>query len=131
VRDAALRALLTTEADRAEFDARVAELQRQEAQARPMSGTAPVVLRVSTTPIAGGTLEIVYRGDGMSDQAMEAAAWQIVRAFRADAELMGLRRIATIADVLERREEFATYSRSVLRTFGRQPDRSWAALPAV
>jgi hypothetical protein len=130
-RDAALRALLTADVDRALFDAHAAELRQQQTEHRPSNENAPVVLRVSAAPISGGTLEIVYRGDGMSDQAMEAASWHIVRAFKSDADLMGFSRIATIADILERRDRFASYSRSVTRTFGRQSDGSWAALPAA
>ena len=130
-RDSALRALLALDGDRALFDAHCAELRRQQADNRPTGDNAPVVLRVGAAPISGGTLEIVYRADGMSDDAMEAASWQIVRAFRIDAEQMGLSRIATIADILERRDRFASYSRSVTRTFGRQGDGAWVALPAA
>jgi hypothetical protein len=130
-RDAALRLLLTSDADREAFDAHAAELRRQQAEQRPAGDNAPVVLRVSSAPNSGGTLEIVFRADGMSDEAMEAASWQIIRAFRSDAEQMGLARIATIADILERRDRYASYSRSVARTFGRQADGAWVALPAA
>jgi hypothetical protein len=129
-RDASLRALLSSGGDLGRFDERVAELKRQQAESRPTFDNAPVVLRVGVSPIAGGTLEIVYRGDGMSDDAMEAASWHVVRGFRADADQMGLSRIAAIADILERRDRFATHSRSVTRTFGRQGDGAWVALPA-
>jgi hypothetical protein len=129
-RDAALRALLASDDDRAIFDGHTAELRRQQADGRPPADTAPVVLRVGSAPSSGGTLEIVYRGDGMSDDAMEAASWQIVRTFRSDAEQMGLTRLAAIADIFERRDRFASYSRSVTRTFGRQSDGAWVALPA-
>jgi len=128
-RDAQLRALLTNDGDKALFDAHCAELRRQQSDARPMADHAPVVLRVGVAPIAGGTLEIVYRADGMTDEAMESACWQIVRAFRGDADQMGLNRIATIADILERRDRFASYSRSVTRAYGRQGDGSWVPLP--
>ncbi|MGH7618981.1 MAG: hypothetical protein ACREPM_17310 [Gemmatimonadaceae bacterium] len=129
-RDAALRMLLASDGDRALFDAHSAELKRQMAANKPSSDNAPVVLRVGSSPMSGGTLEIVYRADGMADEAMEASSWHIVRAFRNDAEQMGLSRISTIADILERRDKFASYSRSVTRTFGRQTDGSWVALPA-
>src|SRR4051812_26031677 len=85
-RDRLLRALLTTDADRALFDAHSVDLRRRQAELRPTSPTAPVVLRASVAPILGGTLEIVFRGDGMNDDAMETASWQIVHAFRGDAE---------------------------------------------
>ena len=88
-------------------------------------------MRVGASPNSGGTLEVVFRADGMSDDAMEASSWQIVRAFRIDAEQMGYSRIATVADILERRDRFASYSRSVTRTFGRQLDGAWVALPAA
>ncbi len=130
-RDAALRLLIASEPDRANFDARSAELRAAQAEHRPSFDNAPVVLRVGAAPLSGGTLEIVYRADGMSDDAMEAASWHIVRAFRSDAEQMGLSRIAAVADILERRDRFASYSRSVTRTFGRQGDGSWVALPAA
>jgi hypothetical protein len=130
-RDAALRSLIATPDDRARFDAQCAGLRAAQAEQRPSFDNAPVVLRVGAAPLSGGTLEIVYRADGMSDQAMEAASWHIVRAFRSDAEQMGLSRIATVADILERRDTFASYSRSVTRTFGRQSDGSWVALPAA
>jgi hypothetical protein len=130
-RDTTLRSLLTTDGDRALFDAHAAELRRSQGDMRPIGDNAPVVLRLGASAAAGGTLEIVYRGDGMSDEAMEAASWQVVRAFRTDAEQMGLSRIAAIADVLERRDRFASYSRSVTRTFGRQLDGAWVALPAT
>ncbi len=130
-RDSALRALLTSDGDRALFDAHCAELRRQVAETKPGGDSAPVVLHVRTVPLSGGTLEIAYRADGMADENMEAASWHIVRAFRTDAEEMGLSRIATVADILERRDQFASYSRSVTRTFGRQTDGSWVALPAT
>lgn len=130
-RDAALRSLIASPDDRARFDAQCAELRAVQAEHRPSFDNAPVVLRVGAAPLSGGTLEIVYRADGMSDAAMEAAAWHIVRAFRSDAEQMGLSRIATVADILERRDRFASYSRSVTRTFGRQSDGAWVALPAA
>jgi hypothetical protein len=130
-RDATLRLLLPADGDRALFDAHTADLRRQQAQQRPVSDGAPVVLRVSSAPSAGGTLEIVFRADGMSDAASETAAWQVVRAFHTDAEQMGLARISTIADILERRDRFATYSRSVTRMFGRQSDGAWVALPSA
>ena len=130
-RDAALRALLTTDGDRALFDAHAGELRRTQSEVRPIGDNAPVVLRVGASPNSGGTLEVVFRADGMSDDAMEASSWQIVRAFRIDAEQMGYSRIATVADILERRDRFASYSRSVTRTFGRQLDGAWVALPAA
>jgi hypothetical protein len=129
-RDTALRTLLVSERDRALFDAHAAELRALQSEERPIFDNAPVVLRVGAAPLSGGTLEIVYRADGMSDEAMEAASWYVVRAFHGDAELMGLTRIAAVADILERRDQFASYSRSVTRMFGRQSDGSWVALPA-
>ena len=130
-RDVALRSLIHEPDDRARFDAQCAELRAVQAEHRPSFDNAPVVLRVGAAPLSGGTLEIVYRADGMSDAAMESASWHIVRAFRSDAEQMGLSRIATVADILERRDRFASYSRSVTRMFGRQSDGSWVALPAA
>src|SRR5690349_15938198 len=84
-RDRSLRALLTTDADRALFDAHSAELRRRQAELRPTAATAPVVLRASVAPILGGALEIIFRADGMTEEAIETASWQIVHAFRADA----------------------------------------------
>jgi hypothetical protein len=129
-RDSALRSLIASEPDRVRFEAHAADLRAAEAEHRPSFENAPVVLRVGAASLSGGTLEIVYRADGMSDEAMEAASWYIVRAFRSDAEQMGLSRIAAIADILERRDQYVSYSRSVTRTFGRQSDGSWVALPA-
>jgi hypothetical protein len=129
-RDRSLRALLTTDADRALFDTHSAELRRRQADLRPTTATAPVVLRAGVAPILGGALEIVFRADGMADDAMESASWQIVHAFRADAEQIGVPRMTIIADILERRDQFATYTKSVKRSFGRQPDGAWVQLPA-
>ena len=129
-RDAELRCLLTCDHDRSMFDNRSTELRRREAEKRPLSATAPVVLRVAVVPIHGGTLEIVFRGDGMADEATEDASWQIVNAFHGDAEQLGVHRIGVIADLLERRDEFATYARSVTRTFGRQADGGWVPIRA-
>jgi hypothetical protein len=67
----------------------------------------------------------------MSDDIMQGASWQIVSSFRTDADHFGVTRIATVADILDRRDEFATYSRSVTRVFGRQPDGAWAPLRAT
>lgn len=129
-RDHNLRALLTTDADRAVFDAHSAELRRCQAELRPTAATAPVVLRASVAPILGGVLEMVFRADGMTEDAMESASWQIVHAFRADAEQIGVPRMTVVADILERRDQFATYTRSVKRGFGRQSDGAWVPLPA-
>jgi hypothetical protein len=112
------------------FDSRSTELRRREAEQRPLSATAPVVLRVAVAPICGGTLELVFRADGMSDELTEDASWQIVNAFHGDAEQLGVHRISAIADVLERRAEFATYARSVTRTFGRRADGAWVPVRA-
>src|SRR5207249_1071708 len=116
---------------RALFDGHSSELRRRQAELRPIGANAPVVLRVGVAPILGGTLEIVYRADGLSDEAMEGAAWQIVNAFRVDAEQLGMLRISAIADILDRRDEFATYTRSVRRAFGKQNDGAWVPLPAT
>jgi hypothetical protein len=129
-RDRALRALLTSDADRALFDAHSAELRRRQAELRPTSPTAPVVLRASVAPILGGSLEVVFRADGMTEETMETASWQIIHAFRGDAEQLGVPRMTVIADILERRDQFATYTRSVKRSFGRQADGAWVPLPA-
>jgi hypothetical protein len=129
-RDRTLRALLTTDADRALFDAHSAELRRRQSELRPTAATAPVVLRAAVAPILGGALEIVFRADGMTDDVMESASWQIVHSFRADAEQIGVPRMTVSADILERRDQFATYTKSVKRSFGRQPDGAWVPLPA-
>ena len=129
-RDKALRALLTTDGDRDLFDRHSTELRRRQAELRPAIMTAPVVLRATIEPLLGGTLEVVFRADGMTEEAMEAASWQIVHAFRGDAEQLGVQRVTAIADVLERRDQFATYMRSVKRSFGRQQDGAWVPLPA-
>jgi hypothetical protein len=129
-RDAGLRELLNCDRDRTMFDGRSTELRRRQAEQRPLTATAPVVLRVAVVPISGGTLELVFRADGMADEATEAASWQIVNAFHRDAEQLGVLRISAIADVLERRDEFATYARSITRTFGRQSDGAWIPVRA-
>ena len=129
-RDKALRGLLATDRDRSVFDGHSAELQRRQSELRPTGSGAPVVLRATVEAMLGGTLEIVFRADGMSDESIERASWQAVHAFRSDAEQLGLQRMITIADILERREELATYTRSVKRTFGRQQDGAWVPLPA-
>jgi len=73
-RDRSLRALLTTDADRALFDAHSAELRRRQAELRPTAATAPVVLRASVAPILGGALEIIFRADGMTEEAIETVS---------------------------------------------------------
>ena len=129
-RDRTLGALLTNDVDRLLFDVHSAELRRRHAELRPTAPTAPVVLRASVAPFLGGALEIVFRADGMTDAAMESASWQIVHSFRADAEQIGVPRMTIVADILERRDQFATYTKSVKRSFGRQPDGAWSPLPA-
>ena len=129
-RDLSLRELLSCDRDRNVFDARSAELRRRQLEQRPTTANAPVVLRLGVVPLLGGTLEIVFRADGMADDATESASWQIVNAFRSDAEFVGVSRISTIADILERRDEFATYARSITRTFGRQGDGAWVPMRA-
>jgi hypothetical protein len=129
-RDAALRDLLTSDRDRTIFDRHSAEMRRRQSEVAPPA-TIPLVLRAGVVPIHGGTLEIVFRADGMPDGAIEDSSWKLVHAFRGDAELLGVIRMSTIADTLERRDQFATYSCTVTRSFGRQPDGAWVALPAV
>jgi hypothetical protein len=129
-RDRALRDLLTSDDHRSAFDAHSAELRRRQGELRPASTAAPIVLRVGLAPLLGGTLEIVFRADGMSEEAIETASWQIVHSFRGDAEQVGVTRVTTIADILERRDEYATYVRSIKRTFGKQADGAWVPLPA-
>jgi hypothetical protein len=129
-RDAALRNLLTSDRNRAVFDRHSAEMRRRQSEVPPPS-TIPVVLRAGVVPIHGGTLEIVFRADGMSDGSIEDSSWQLVHAFRGDAEQLGVTRMSIIADMLERRDQFATYSRTVTRSFAHQPDGAWVALPAL
>jgi hypothetical protein len=129
-RDKALRELLSTDHDRSLFDDHATELQRRQSDLRSTGPGAPVVLRATIEAIYGGTLEIIFRADGMSDESMERASWQVVHAFRGDAEQLGVPRMIAIADILDRRDEFATYTRSVKRTFGRQHDGEWVPLTA-
>jgi hypothetical protein len=129
-RDRALRELLSSDTDRALFDSQSTELRRRHAEFQPTNPVVPVVLHAGIAPLLGGTLEVVFRADGMSDEEMETASWQIVHAFRGDAELLDVSRVTAIADILDRRDEFATYTRSVKRTFGRQADGAWVPLPA-
>lgn len=129
-RDKALRELLSSDRDRSVFDGHCVELRRRQTELRPSIPNAPIVLRTCIAPDLGGTLEVVFRADGMSDETMEGAAWQVVTSFRGDAEQLGVTRMTAIADILDRRDQFATYLRSVKRAFGRQSDGAWVPLPA-
>lgn len=131
MRDRALRALLATEADREMFDQHATQLRHRQTELRPPVANAPIVFRATVVPYLGGMLEIVFRADGMSDESIATASTQVVHAFRTDAEQLGLPKMSAIADVLERRDEFATYSRSIKRTYGRQVDGAWMLLPAA